>query len=312
MGNKVDYDDDLEMTNLRLEELGSSLIKSKKSDGAVIEEASMKETLDILEGRVEDDDGKTEEFDSFKQKMNVNSRKKGLRDWVKDCKEFDEEKTILIGMMVQAVQVGIQLSNLIVDFVFMMSWQEDIAAKIGEFKSEASNWVIENGRNNSMVIDRIVTLLAMADAEVSHLKKSKREVMIKNKGWTVTALDQGSRVGELLNLFVEQVGKRLLDQLIEISLRLEAIMIVGESSVLALEYDLDECEEDAERIREDISTLKIAFPLKLGIRDSKMIRTRDIVASNIYELWNGLLTDSSDEEQREQPHEVEDDDHPTV
>jgi hypothetical protein len=43
----------------------------------------------------------------------------------------------------------------------MMSRQEELAAKIGKFKS-ALKWDTEDGNFNSMVIDKVVTLLEMA------------------------------------------------------------------------------------------------------------------------------------------------------
>jgi hypothetical protein len=60
-----------------------------------------------------------------------------------------------------AVKGGILLSHLLIDFVFMMSRQEELAAKIGKFKS-ALKWDTEDGNFNSMVIDKVVTLLEMA------------------------------------------------------------------------------------------------------------------------------------------------------
>ena len=47
--------------------------------------------------------------------------RKSLMECIKECNESDKEFGVLNAIKVQAVEVGIELSRLMVDFVFMMS-----------------------------------------------------------------------------------------------------------------------------------------------------------------------------------------------
>ena len=63
---------------------------------------------------------------------------------IKESKESDKEFGILNVIKVQANEVGIMLSHLIVDFMFLMSGKEQWAEKIESFKSELKGVNIKN------------------------------------------------------------------------------------------------------------------------------------------------------------------------
>jgi hypothetical protein len=249
------------------------------------------------------------------KKDGSDSGKKSLMGWIKAFPTSNEESGVVITRLkARAVDAGIKLCNLAIDFVFMMmSRQEELAAKIWKFRS-ALEWVIEDGNFNSMVIVKILTLLEMAEGEVSEIKRSKE---LKNKG--KSEIDDGDqkeisneriRVNEILDQFFEQILHQIFSQLLEAALRLESIIshrsLPADSEALMkealsrLECDLKQCEEVLEWIREDITPLKAMFPLELeDPKTTTTTETRNLVASKVYELWRGLLY-SAEEDQEEQ------------
>ena len=74
---------------------------------------------------------------------------------MRESEESDKEFGVLNVKKVQANEVGIMLSRLIVDFMFLMSGKEQWAEKIESFKSELKGVSIKNV--NSMVINKIIT-----------------------------------------------------------------------------------------------------------------------------------------------------------
>ncbi|KAE7996296.1 hypothetical protein FH972_001028 [Carpinus fangiana] len=258
---------------------------------------------------------------AFEQKMHIMMRecKKGfkkdgdrpgqrsLMDWIKVREISNDESGVLVAMKVQAVEAAIKLSHLLIDFVFMMSRQDELAEKIWEFKS-ALKWVTEDGNFNSLVIDKVLILLEMAEEEVSEMKRSRE---LKNKG-KAKLIDQGERssgrirVHELVDQCFEQTLYQIFDLFLEVVLRLESIVshrnLPADSDMLIkealsmVESGLRQCEEVLEWIRGDIITLKKMFPLKLELKkDAKTTETRILVACRIDDLWSEALDNSSEE-----------------
>jgi hypothetical protein len=247
------------------------------------------------------------------EKDGSDSGKKNLTGWIKAFHTSNQESGVVITIKARAVEAGIRLSNLVIDFVFMMSRQEELAEKIWKFKSTLK-WVTEDGNFNSMVIEKVLTLLEMAEGEVSEIKRSEQ---LKNKGKEVIVYrDQEERsnvgrirVNKLLDQFFEQILYQIFDQFLEVVLRLESIIshrnlpaksqMRMKKALSMLECELKQCEEVLEWIKEDVITMRKMFPLKLGLKlkDSKTTEARNLVASKIDELWGGLLDYSSEEDE---------------
>ena len=105
------------------------------------------------DGEASDQRGKSEE--GFKKERVGRTGKKSSMECIKESKESDKEFGVLNVIKVQANEVGIMLSRLIVDFMFLMSGKEQWAEKIESFKSELKGVSMKNV--NSMVINKIVT-----------------------------------------------------------------------------------------------------------------------------------------------------------
>jgi hypothetical protein len=234
-----------------------------------------------------------------------------LREWLKVLGIVsNKESGVVVSIKVQAVEAGIKLSHLLIDFVFMMSRQDELAEKIWKFKS-ALKWVTEDGNFNSMVIDKVLILLEMADREMSEMKRS-RELKIKGKAAFIDGGGQEERssgrirVHELFDQFFDLIIYQIFDLFLEVVLRLESIVshrnLPADSEMLIkealsmVESGLRQCEEVLEWIRGDIITLKKMFPLKLELKkDAKTTETRILVACMIDDLWSGALDNSSEE-----------------
>nr|WAU86886.1 birch protein [Betula platyphylla] len=241
------------------------------------------------------------------KKYGDHSGKKSLMEWIEACHTSNEESRVVITMKVQAVDAGIKLCNLVIDFVFMMSRQADLAEKIWKFKYKLQ-WVTEDGNFNSMVIDKVLAVLEMAERELSEMKRSKE---LKNKAKAV--IDDGNQE-ERLNVtirlnerrqdrFFEEIMYQIFDQFLEAVLRLESVIshlnLPADSQMLMkealsmMECGLKKCEKVLELIRAEIISLRKMFPLKFEVEDAKTTETRNSVASKMDELWRGVVNQPS-------------------
>ena len=227
-------------------------------------------------------------------KKERDSGKKSLMEYIKKCNESDKEPGVMNALKVQAVKVGIELSRLIIDFVFMMLGQEQWAEKIRLSKSSLKGCCIED--ENSMVIKKILNLLEMA----------KIDEPIKGKwaGIEQTELDECNQkeslnrkghIDDLFDEFLDQALGLLSRQFIELALNLESFMshpLLPKSedlmNVVLTEFKcrLKQSEEKLKGIGEDINELKAMLSSKVDRKDEKMTEARIFVESMIAELWN--------------------------
>jgi hypothetical protein len=237
-----------------------------------------------------------------------NSGKNNSMGWMKASHTFSKESSsrAVITMKARVVEAGIQLSNLVIDFVIMMSRRDELAEKIGKFKA-AFKWATES-KLNSMVIYKVVNLLEMADRELRKLRRSEE---LTNKGKLV--IDDGNRnersierirVKELVDQLFEKILYQIFDQFLEAVLHLEFITShrklpnsgSGMKKALSvLECEVKHCETVVELLRQDIMALQTMFPFKLEFEDAKTAEARNVMAPKIYESWIGLL-DSSEQD----------------
>ena len=176
---------------------------------------------------------KEEAGEDFEQKMQTLMReckerfkndrddgKKSLMEYIEECdiEVSDKEFRVLSVIKSHAFKVGINLSRLLVDLVFMMSGNEEFEAKIERLKSTLK--LVSTEDENSMVINKIGTLLEQA----------KRTEPMKGKwaGLEQTGLDESSnkrsRAEDLFDQFLNKVLHLLLDQFLELALHLECNM----------------------------------------------------------------------------------------
>ena len=141
-----DQGDKLEQEAKRLEQDSGIMIAAARS-GVTFKKEEGGEASDQREQVLR---SKSEE--GFKKERVGGTGKKSSMECIKESKESDKEFGVLNVIEVQANEVGIMLSRLIVDFMFLMSGKEQWAEKIESFKSELS---IKNV--NSMVINKIIT-----------------------------------------------------------------------------------------------------------------------------------------------------------
>ena len=291
MGSDLSYDqgDKIEQEAKRLEQ-DSGIMIAAASSGVTFKKEEGGEASDQREQILSKRD------EGFKKELVGGTGKKCSMECIKEkeSKESDKEFGILNVIKVQANEVGIMLSRLIVDFMFLMSGKERWAEKIESFKSELKGVSIKN--ENSMVIIKIITLL----------EKARIDEPMKGKwdGLEQTELDESTRkeslnrrspIDELFDKYLEKALDLLQPQFIEISLRLESIMshpFLPESQNLmnvALSKficDLKKYEEKLKGIREDINKLKVMVSFKQEHKDEKMTETWIFVESMIAELWN--------------------------
>jgi hypothetical protein len=239
-----------------------------------------------------------------------NSEKNSWTGWMKASHTSNDEEsssgsrsvitltTRVVIMKARVVIAGLELSNLVIDFVFMMSTRDELAEKIGEFK-DAFKWAT---KLNSLVIDKVVNLLEMVDREVRKITRSEE---LKNKGKSV--IDDGDgdersneriRVQEVLDQFFKQFLYQIFVQFLEAFLRLEFITshpklpdsgLRMKKALSMIECDVKHCETVVKSLREDIMALRTMFPFKSEFEDAKMVEARTFVEPKIYELWIGLV-----------------------
>ena len=168
MGSDLSYDqgDKLEQEAKRLEQ-DSGIMIAAASGGVTFKKEEGRKASEQREQIL----SKSEE--GFKKERVGRTGKKSSMECIKESKESDKEFGVLNVIKVQANEVGIMLSRLIVDFMFLMSGKEQWAVKIENFKSELKGVNIKN--ENSMVINKIISLLEKAKID---------EPMIERKvGW---------------------------------------------------------------------------------------------------------------------------------
>ena len=247
---------------------------------------------------------KEEAGEDFEQKMQTLMReckerfkndrddgKKSLMEYIEECdiEVSDKEFRVLSVIKSHAFKVGINLSRLLVDLVFMMSGKEEFEAKIERFNS-ALEWICTEDAN-SIVVKNIVILLDLA----------KTNVPMKGKwaGLEQTEIDESvqkessnkrSQIDVLFDQLLKKVLHLLLDQFLELALHLECIMshphLPKELNVAqsALECDLEQSKKKLNDIWKDINKLKVISSFKLEHTDVK--ETRDVMECMIVELWN--------------------------
>ena len=282
-----DQDDKLEQEVKRLEQALGITIAAASISGVTFKKEEGGEASDLEEQKMR---SKFEEG----LKKERDSGKKSLMEYIKKCNESDKEPGVMNALKVQAVKVGIELSRLIIDFVFMMLGQEQWAEKIRLFKSSLKGCCIED--ENSMVIKKILNLLEMA----------KIDEPIKGKwaGIEQTELDEcnqkeslnrKSHIDDLYDEFLDQALGLLSHQFIELVLNLESFMshpLLPKSedlmNVVLTEFKcrLKQSEEKLKGIGEDINELKAMLSSKVDRKDEKMTEARIFVESMIAELWN--------------------------
>ena len=140
-----DQDDKLEHEVKRLEQALGITISAASISGVTFKKEE--------DGEASDQRGKSEE--GFKKERVGGTGKKSSMGCIKESKESDKEFGVPNVKKVQANEVGIMLSRLIVDFMFLMSGKEQWAEKLESFKSELKGVSMKNV--NSMVINKIVT-----------------------------------------------------------------------------------------------------------------------------------------------------------
>ncbi|KAK4589572.1 hypothetical protein RGQ29_020225 [Quercus rubra] len=247
---------------------------------------------------------KEEAGEDFEQKMQTLMReckerfkndrddgKKSLMEYIEECdiEVSDKEFRVLSVIKSHAFKVGINLSRLLVDLVFMMSGKEEFEAKIERFNS-ALEWICTEDAN-SIVVKNIVILLDLAKTNVP--KKGKWA------GLEQTEIDESvqkessnirSQIDDLFDQLLKKVLHLLLDQFLELALHLECIMshphLPKELNVAqsALECDLEQSKKKLNDIGKDINKLKVISSFKLEHTDVK--ETRDVMECMIVELWN--------------------------
>ncbi|KAL4627779.1 hypothetical protein ACB092_05G190400 [Castanea dentata] len=282
-----DQDDKLEQEVKRLEQALGITIAAASTSGVTLKKEEGGEASDLEEQKLRSKFGGG-------LKKERDSGKKSLMEYTEECNESDKELGVMNALNVQAVKVGIELSRLIVDFVFMMLGQEQWAEKIGIFKSSLKGCCIED--ENSMVIKKILNLLDMA----------KIDEPIKGKwaGMEQTELDESnqkeslnrkSHIDDLFDEFLDQALGLLGRQFIELALNLESFMshpLLPKSedlmNVVLTEFKccLEQSEEKLKGIWEDINKLKAMFSSKVDRKDEKMTEAQIFVESMIAELWN--------------------------
>jgi hypothetical protein len=232
-----------------------------------------------------------------------NSEKNSWTGWMKASHTSNDEESSfgsrsVISLKTRVLIAGLELSNLVIDFVFMMSTRDELAEKIGEFKA-AFKWAT---KLNSMVIDKVVNLLEMVDREVRKITRSEE---LKNKGKSVIDDSDGDersneriRVQEVLDQFFKQFLYQIFVQFLEAFLRLEFITshpklsgsgLRVKKALSMIECDVKHCETVVKSLREDIMALQTMFPFKSEFEDAKMVDARNFVEPKIYELWIGLV-----------------------
>ena len=158
-----------------------------------------------------------------RRKKDRNDGKMSLMECKEEFGVSRKENRALIVRKARSFEVRINMSQLLVDLVFMMSGKEEFEAKIERLKSTLK--LVSTEDENSMVINKIGTLLEQA----------KRNEPMKGKwaGLEQTGLDESnqeessnkrSRAEDLFDQFRKKILHLLLDQFLELALHLECIM----------------------------------------------------------------------------------------
>ncbi|KAK4588964.1 hypothetical protein RGQ29_019818 [Quercus rubra] len=294
-----DQDDKLEQEVKRLEQaLGitiaaastSGVTFKKEEGGEALAGASISGVTFKKEEGGEASDIEEQKLSKFEGlKKGLDSRKKSLMEYIKECNESDKELGVMNALKVQAVKVGIEVSRLIVDFVFMMLGQEQWAEKIGFFKSSLKGCCIED--ENSMVIKKILYLLEMAKIdEPIKGKWARMEQTELDESNQKESLNRKKHIDDQFDEFLDQALGLLSRQFIELTLNLESFMshpLLPKSedlmNVVLTEFKcrLEQSEEKPKGIGEDINKLKAMFSSKVDRKDKKMTEARIFVESMI-------------------------------
>ncbi|KAB1208580.1 hypothetical protein CJ030_MR7G001003 [Morella rubra] len=220
-------------------------------------------------------------------KKDSRSAKKSLKVFLKTFRGLDhhEEVRALKAIGMNAGGCGNRLCFLLIDFLFMMSRQENLASKIERLRS-ALRCVAEN--KNSIFIVQLFKALEMVAIEFSRMKtievKRKRNLeAMENPEIDDMASNRKSTPEELSENFIEKILYQLLDQFVMVAAHLESIashpsvpawQMPSKEAVSMLQGCLTQCEKDVDWIKSCISNIEaVAIPL-LPLNDPKTKEVR--------------------------------------
>ncbi|EEF31127.1 conserved hypothetical protein [Ricinus communis] len=244
-------------------------------------------------------------------KNDEGERKRSFLDLLKECDESDAGSKALRELKIKAVNLGINLSRLVVDLMFLDSVPVDYDMLV-KFQVLATSltWIFEG--ENSVVLRRIFDLIVTANGELRKMKESKKAqmsmaVMIEEE-WFIK-----SRYKE--ELMIEEAGSQRMNQeqegLIEdhadkpILLLLKGILCLEcfwmhrglpnskislKNAIPLLEAEILKCEEALKLIKDKVKDLIKIYASWFGeevlnMKQSDEYRAMD---SKIYELWSRI------------------------
>ncbi|KAB1208581.1 hypothetical protein CJ030_MR7G001004 [Morella rubra] len=232
-------------------------------------------------------------------KKDSDSGKKSLKVFLKSCRgllDHHEEVKALKAIDMNAGGCGNRLCCLLIDFLFMMSRQENLAAKIERLRS-ALRCVAED--KNSIFIVQLFKALEMVATEFRRMKtievtrKRNLEAM-ENPELDDMASNRKSTPEELSENFLEQILYQLLDQFVMVAAHLESIVshpslipawqMPRKEEVSMLQGGLTQCLKDLDWIKSCISQIEaVAIPL-LPLNDPK---TREVRRMQQFHICGG-------------------------
>ncbi|KAB1212531.1 hypothetical protein CJ030_MR5G019114 [Morella rubra] len=161
-------------------------------------------------------------------KKDSDSVKKSLVELLKKCKLLEhEEVRALVAIYLQAVRVGNRLCCLLIDFLFMMSRQKNLAAKIERLTS-ALRCVAED--KNSIFIVQLFNALEIVAIEFKRMKITEvtRPSLKRNLEAMENPESSSNRKSTPEELseqqFLEPILYQLLDQFVKVAADLESIV----------------------------------------------------------------------------------------
>ncbi|EEF31650.1 conserved hypothetical protein [Ricinus communis] len=212
---------------------------------------------------------------------------KSFLDWIKECDASIDCFQWLIELKDRAIKDGINISHLVLNFMFPILGDDRYVAKVEVFVT-CLKWVCEG--QNSIVIRRIIDLLDAAGLEIKKMRESFKKAH-KN------SIEEYSMpwIEDFEEEYTDKYILILLDQILLLESfwmhqGLPSSKIRLKYSLSLMEIDLGDCEETLERVKFEIDdwTELPAFGLEDTDMKMKDIDEYKAMVLKVEELWSPI------------------------
>ncbi|GMN66913.1 hypothetical protein TIFTF001_036016 [Ficus carica] len=216
------------------------------------------------------------------------SGKKIFLEWLNQNHSDEEWESTLTRLKDGAIQLGIRLSHLLLDFFILASERGDNMEILDDFRDILGSRIHGDYRTFG-VVKRVFKLVEMADRVVTNLK---------NKGRAISKAEISADSMKQREDSVHDIADNFCWQILTLHLLVNRISFEKSVLVEKLEEGFGEIGEELNKIEQDISTVRVQL-LSSVQEDSETVEARERqLESNVRELWSGFGYDQMEEYER--------------